>query len=496
MCTKKIIISIILIISSSAILFSEEIIIGGSAGWERIRTIDTQLSEHAGVQDLQLADSEYEVTPSTEMLFHFNHGISDSRGFYSVINNHTIQISSSVSKKGSGSAVFTRDGTYLELIPAEAAAFAAGSGRLNDFSMEFWLNPARLSEGENIIQWSGAISTDGNTLQQEILCAVSDRNLFWELSNIFLTPELGPTQFTLHSSRTLIPKRWHHHMLRYDGKTGLLEYLIDGIPEDIVYTNAATVEDADIYYPIIGAAKPSRFMIGRGYTGFIDELRMTGTYCDPELNKYSMTSGTAITDIIDLEYYDSRFFQLESDSSLEGETQIYYYYRLSNKYFAPGGEYPRWNQFLPGEMLPPDVRGRYLQIMTELFPDGTGATTPVLSSMTISYDKNLPPMPPAYISVKAGAGKAILSWQRVTDSDIAGYKVYYGIKPGLYFGTGSITGSSPIDAGNSLTLQIEGLENGQLYYFAVTSYDNAEIHHESIFSREINTRPSAIIREN
>ena len=71
--------------------------------------------------------------------------------------------------------MFNGDVTYLELIPAENAAFAAGSGRLDDFSIEFWLNPARLSEGENIIQWSGAVSVKGKTLQQEILCAVSDR---------------------------------------------------------------------------------------------------------------------------------------------------------------------------------------------------------------------------------------------------------------------------------------------------------------------------------
>ena len=149
-------------------------------------------------------------------------------------------------------------------------------------------------------------------------------NLFWELNNIFLTPELGPTQFKLHSAHSIIPKRWHHHMLRYDTSTGLLEYLVDGIPEDIVYTSSTAAETAEIFYPVIGAAKPSRFMVGRGYTGYIDELRITGEFSEPDLNKYSLNSSTAVTDIIDLEYYDSRFFQLDAQSSLEGETQIYY----------------------------------------------------------------------------------------------------------------------------------------------------------------------------
>ena len=171
------------------------------------------------------------------------------------------------------------------------------------------------------------------------------------------------------------------------------------------------------------------------------------------------------------------------------------YYRISNKFFIPGGESPRWNQILPGELLPPEVKGRYLQIMAELFPDGTGTVSPVLSGMKISYEKNLPPFPPAYVFAKAGNGKVIMNWQPVTDPDIAGYMVYYGNKPGLYFGTDSTTGNSPIDAGNRTSIQIDGLENGKLYYFAVTSYDNAEIHHESIFSKELSARPSAIIKE-
>jgi hypothetical protein len=367
---------------------------------------------------------------------------------------------------------------------------------LNDFSIEFWLNPARLSEGETIILWTGAITVGKETLQQNILCAVSGRSLFWEISNLFLTPDLEETEFTLQSSRSLIPKRWHHHMLRYNSTTGLLEYLIDGIPEDMAYTTAARTETSEIYYPMIGSAKPSRFVIGRGYTGFIDELRITGKFSEPDLNIYSINSGTAVTDIIDLKYYDSRFYRMDTESITEGMTQIYYYYRISNKYFLPDAEYPAWKQFLSNEILPPPVKGRYLQIMTELLPDGTGKVSPSLSGMTIRYDSNLPPLPPAFISAKSEDGRIILSWQPVTDSDIAGYKVYYGEKPGLYFGTESITGISPIDARNNLSIEIDGLKNGKLFYFAVTSYDNAGIPHESVFSREISARPSAIIKEN
>ncbi|HAK44596.1 MAG TPA: hypothetical protein DCO79_01565 [Spirochaeta sp.] len=499
MYTKKIIIIIMMFTVAAGALFSEQIQIGGSAGWGGLYSMETGISGPEGASYLHLADSEYRLSADTELLFHFNSAISDESGNYTVKRNTGVVVSPKLAKKGGGSAVFTGEQTFIELIPDETAAFAAGSGRLNDFSIEFWLNPARLSEGETIVRWRGATDAAGEAgdepLQQEILCAVSGRDLFWELKNIFLTPELGPTSFVLESSRSLIPKRWHHHMLRYHDETGLLEYLIDGIPEDITYTSRGGTEEQEIFYPYIGAAKASGFMIGRGFTGFIDELRITNSFAEPLLNKYSMNSGTAVTGIIDLGNYDSRFLNIQSKSRLEGKTQIYYYYRISNRYFLPDTEYPRWNQFSAGEMLPPDVKGRYLQIMTELFPDGTGSNSPQLQEFTLEFSRNLPPVPPAYISGEAGSGKAVLNWQPVTDADIGGYKIYYGYKPGMYFGHDSAAGNSPIDAGNALNFEMEGLENGKLYYFAITSYDNAEIPHESVFSREISIRPSAIIRD-
>lgn len=494
MYTKKIIISIILFLSAAGNLFSEQILIGGPSGWNQIYSMETGISGPDEASWLQLADNEYGLTADTELLFHFNENIADLSGKYTVKRNLGVQISHGSSKKGSGSAVFSGEKNFLEIIPSETAAFAAGSGRLSDFSIEFWLNPARLSEGENIIRWSGAAEANG-ILQQEILCAISGRDLFWEFTNIFLTPELQPNSLKLKSSRSLIPKRWHHHLLRYQSDTGLLEYLIDGIPEDLTYTSRGGTEEQEIFYPYIGAAKASGFMIGRGFTGFIDELRITTSFAEPTLEKFSMNSGTAITEVLDLGYYDSRFLSLHAESTQTGQTQIYYYYRLSNDYFQPGSAFPRWNQFSAGEILPHSVTGRYIQIMAELFPDGTGVNSPRLSEMTIDYTKNLPPVPPAYISGLTGNGRIILNWQPVTDADIAGYKIYYGDKPGMYFGRDADAGSSPINAGNNLSYEIKGLENGKLYYFAVTSYDNAEIPHESSFSREISIRPSAIIRD-
>ncbi|MCI0527739.1 MAG: fibronectin type III domain-containing protein [Nitrospira sp.] len=66
----------------------------------------------------------------------------------------------------------------------------------------------------------------------------------------------------------------------------------------------------------------------------------------------------------------------------------------------------------------------------------------------------------------AGAGTASVSWNPNTESDLAGYKAYYGTSSGSY-------SSSPIDVGNVTTYTISGLTDNQTYYFVVTAYDTA-----------------------
>ncbi|MDC4206521.1 MAG: fibronectin type III domain-containing protein [Candidatus Manganitrophus sp.] len=76
----------------------------------------------------------------------------------------------------------------------------------------------------------------------------------------------------------------------------------------------------------------------------------------------------------------------------------------------------------------------------------------------------------------AMAANASLSWDANTESDLAGYKVY--------FGTASRSYGAPVDVGNQTAYTITGLSEGQTYYFAVTAYNDADS--ESAFSAEVN----------
>jgi len=75
--------------------------------------------------------------------------------------------------------------------------------------------------------------------------------------------------------------------------------------------------------------------------------------------------------------------------------------------------------------------------------------------------------------------KVSLAWDPSSNSNVAGYKLYYG--------NSSRTYESSIDVGNVTTYTFQGLTAGHTYYVAVTAYDHAK--DESGFSDEIECTP-------
>ena len=65
----------------------------------------------------------------------------------------------------------------------------------------------------------------------------------------------------------------------------------------------------------------------------------------------------------------------------------------------------------------------------------------------------------------ANAASLSLTWNANTESDLAGYKVYFGTSSGSY--------GTPIDVGNVTEYELTGLDEGVRYYVALTAYDTS-----------------------
>jgi hypothetical protein len=74
------------------------------------------------------------------------------------------------------------------------------------------------------------------------------------------------------------------------------------------------------------------------------------------------------------------------------------------------------------------------------------------------------------------AADVTIAWNANTESDLAGYKVYYGTASGVY--------GSPIILGTQTTYTISGLFAGT-YYIAVTAFNSSGL--ESGYSNQVST---------
>ena len=488
----------------------EEIILGRESGWGRINHRQT-LQEARGFQgfsDILLTDAAYIPDTATDLLLHFDSPAPlpslirrseyapgnitwENQPHYRIIP-HNIGGENSLHMFGSGAALFSGEESSISLTPTAGALFYPGTD-WRDFTMEFWLYPAETESAQELFHWEGVTlpgewGTESRT--QRISCAIGSNRITWRFSTFFRPPDQKNFSVELSGRRELLPRQWHHHMVRFSGETGLLEYLIDGVLEDYGYSNFENRESGTVFTPFTGSASRKSVILGTNLEGVMDEFRISSVYrqnVPPSL--YQGQNGTAILAPVDLKHAKSRLVTIKSSYITPGDSDIFFFYSLNESPAALDESDTSWIPFVPGAIFSPETRGRYLHLMAALYPDGKELHSPVLSDLSILYEPDLPPAPPARVTALAEDGAVVLSWEPVPDPDVQGYKIYYGTSPGRYFGTTGEQGASPIDAGSVSEFRLTGLTNGRLYYFSVVAYDESPRPFQTLFSTEVSARP-------
>jgi hypothetical protein len=416
----------------------------------------------------------------------------------------------------------------LTLIPLEDALFAPGRV-IRDFSIEFWIYPLNVENGEEIFSWTAAGEEPGDYTIQRIQCTVSRNRLQWTFTDFFSIPGGNRrVALSLNSISPVLPRAWSHHLIRFDSATGLLEYQMNGRLEAVSYATSSGGEGGEVYTPIAG--KEGSLILGGHFTGLLDELQIHSRFLeDILLAKYPSKGGWMETRPLDLgegqntilkvDAFGGRVspggrflpgeFRLPSGGNSGGvpgltlneyaengsfrfadESAVQFFIRASD---APQRDPGEWQPFIPGREISGGLRGRFIQIGAAFYPSGDGETTPYLEELRILYQPDLPPLPPVLVTAIPRDGGVSLSWKGSPDTDVIGYLVYYGLSGGEYFGNDAIPGASPIDVGKGTSILIDGLRNGTLYYFAVAAYDRAAPLRPGMFSREVSARPLRMI---
>ena len=90
------------------------------------------------------------------------------------------------------------------------------------------------------------------------------------------------------------------------------------------------------------------------------------------------------------------------------------------------------------------------------------------SNQAIGAPTNVPPTPPANISISSGDSKVILTWTACTEKDLKGYAIYRSLTNGFIPQT---IDSIAFVLKPVVTYTDSGLTNGVIYYYKIKSYD-------------------------
>ena len=524
-------------LSSSLFGLGEKVITNGSSqGWEAVETwegvvplgqirphpvlalsserntLDGRISPLRGALDMALSFDE-----SRAELF------SDRMGNYSVsVSPSVTAISRRWARAGTGAAHFSGnapmetqsaflDSSPMVIIPRRASGLFSPNSHFGDFTIEFWIYPLNLENGEQIIYWTSARQNPlGNQVVERIQCVASRNRLQWNFLDFFSSPDDSrQLNLSFGGLSPITPQTWSHHLVRFDSQDGCLEYLVNGRVESILYATSSGKEGGEVYAPVSGEG--SRLVLGGRFSGLLDEFHIYRACVEPALELYPRRGGRMETRLIDLGEENSQILAVNvaggvNSDALPGRSGQAWgpllpggFFRFPDdsaiQFFIRAGDSPfirvdgEWKTFKPGEPL--DLRGRYVQLAAEFFPSGDGEVSPYLEELRIVYIPDEPPAPPTMVTAIARDGAVELFWRSSADRDVNGYLVYYGVSRGNFFGNEAILGVSPIDVGNRTQIRIDGLQNGVLYYFAIAAYDRHD--HGGEFSREVSARPLRMI---
>lgn len=484
---------LILFILFQGYSYQKSIIIGGEKGWNDLSKMEgvTTGVGRFGLESIELSTKMPQVTGETDLLLTFDEKDNfDFVGNYNVISNNLTYTKDSIKGKGAGLSRGVTNGITLK---GNKYSLLGRQGLMGSFTIEFWLSPSIAENGEKILSWRSSINTKPYPDYQMIVASINNNRLEWRFNNVF--PLYQDTDILLSGFSTIIPGEWSRHTLTYNDETGCLEYLVDGRTEAIKYITTTNHEDGTVCMPFVGEG--AKLEICPNYTGKIDNFRIQRTSYEENSEDiyntgnepFRMNGGRFETNPI-LISNAATLNEVNAIMNIPEQTDIRLFVRSGENYCNWTENYPEWKEVLSGEEIS-GVTGLYFQVAAELLPDGSGSKTPSVTQLELKYTETPSPLPPFTVTAIPGDSCVTLTWSYSVDDNAGGYYVYYGNRPGEYMGRAAVEGMSPVKVGNTTSLKLTGLENGKIYYFAISSYSRIDNKINGTLSKEVYARPSA-----
>ncbi len=472
---------------------------GVENGWKKIFSIKnvSVVRGPDGKLGLEISDNQPELDSRTDLLIHFD----DIRYGYTTVNGvgyglefSNIFPSYNIRVFGKGAAAFRRLGNRVEISLKEDSLFYPGK-RITSFSIDFYLYPTMIFNDSTVLSFRAPSIVKGGQYTG-FRAYFENGKLKWRFEGLFRNKDGKDVDVSIEELEDVPLYEWHHHTLYYDSKSGMIILYVDGKESAIKWLTDNGTESGTLLYGKIPETNLGPLIIGESFLGFMDEFRIYKGALE-EHNGLYKDQGVVLSDVIEFKTRNVKIAALDWMSDEKNGTAVRLYYRYSNNYFLPYDDInqtrpklvntPEWEIAKRGERI--NIETRYFQWKAVLY--GTERRfTPVLNGVVVYYQPDFPPVRPILLEAIPGNKSVKLKWVLNKEPDIAGYKIYYGLKSGTYFGKGAEPGDSPIFVKNINSIIIKNLKNEQVYFFALTAVDKSG--QESSFSRELSSRPSVV----
>ena len=485
-------------------LSAKEVVLGGKAGWADFTSSKnvTTGSGRFGYPSIELAPNAFEADEETDLLIDFENPANPiSNGNYHIIKNFLKRSDQTKLEKAAGLSRGAGGGLSVS---GKAGTFFGSEGLAGSFTLEFWLCPSVAENGETVFKWESSKTVNNQLIYQLLNASFNKGHLEWTLSNFF-DDDVNPYHshdLILKGRTTIVPDTWTLHALTYNSENGCLEYLVNGVTEDLLYHTTTGQEGGEVSLVQLGT--PSEVHFCPDYTGKIDDIRIekrpykVQSFQSAENagkvghTLYVPTGGSFISKPI-MVSTGSKLNSLTAEMYVPSQTAVLFYVRSGENYYNWTDTYPEWKPVESGKDIQ-GVSGLYFQVAAELYPDGSGEHTPSITQITLDYYELPEPVPPFVVNAIAGNGTVTVSWNYSVDDTAGGYYVYYGTRPGEYLGRMAVEGDSPINVGNTTSFTLTGLENGRIYYFAVAAWSAYDDRVVGKLSKEVFARPLARLK--
>ena len=380
-----------------------------------------------------------------------------------------------------GKAVLLPDGKSFVKMDNRGYAYSSEDS-INSFTIEFYLNPYQIRMNSKVLSKISIYNNGNSTEYSGVRASIIDGKLVWRFDNLFMYNGQY-SNITLSAGESLKPNEWRHHSVSFDAKTGKLVKYIDGLEEEVLYLTSSGDINGSPYMLNINNIIYDPLYLGQGFIGGIDAFSFTPIF-KKNFNLYKyLKNGEIISEVIDFTNNNIFIDSINYTANISNGTYIDIYYRISDSYFLPEDNFVEWKRLNGNNII--NERGRYIQIRTEFQSDTERNISPVLNNMEIVYHNGKAPQKPINLTATAVNNSAVLRWEG-SHENITGYKIYYGTKSGIYNNADNI----PIIVGNQTEYVVNGLRNGETYYFTITAIGGEGGNIESAFAEEVFVRTS------